>query len=347
MDTHDVHEQSQAAWDEAFIRYLRQRLGTDTLGFATPPTRLMGGFDTTIWAFELGGAPEREWRQPLVARVFRPGQAKRPRFEGVVHSAISAQGFPCPPSMLVEESDRPLGGPFMIMPRARGRPLLDFLPSATGWYRIPRLLAQTQLALHALDTDEILRQLAAGDVPSPPPGAGKWLTAAAVDVERDELRRYEPALRWVEAHLPPTTTPVVCHGDFHPRNLLAEKWQVTGVIDWGGVLIGDPELDVAFSRIIMTMGPIDGGALGGVLNRARSILVRLYEHEYRKHRPLDQEKLRYYEALRCFLAMVHAASARFAAGTGQAPGYAWANPRQVALMTRHFRAITGVELAAP
>lgn len=241
----------------------------------------------------------------------------------------------------------PLGGPFIIMPRVPGRPLLDFALSPTGWYRVPRLLARTQIALHALDAERVRERLAMEGSHIPAVGAGAWLNWAREDMERGGLLQFEPALNWIESNAPDVSSPVVCHCDFHPLNLLAEKWQVTGVIDWPNVLFADPEFDVAFSRIIMTMGPIEAGALNGVVSRVRGGLTRLYEREYRKHRPLDEQKLRYYEAFRCFLAMLNAARVRTRGGQEFVDQYAWGGPEQVSLMTAHFRTVSGVELPAP
>jgi aminoglycoside phosphotransferase (APT) family kinase protein len=41
------------------------------------------------------------------------------------------------------------------------------------------------------------------------------------------------------------------HRDFHPNNLLALGDRITGVVDWAGVTIADPAIDVAWSRMIL------------------------------------------------------------------------------------------------
>ncbi len=38
--------------------------------------------------------------------------------------------------------------------------------------------------------------------------------------------------------------PVWVHGDLHPLNLLAQRRRLTGVIDWGGLGLGDPATDL-------------------------------------------------------------------------------------------------------
>ena len=338
---------AQAKFADALLRYFRGRLGVDSIGFSVPPTRLTGGYDTTIWAFELGGAPETMWSQPLVARVFHPGQSIRPRHEAAIHSAIAEQGFPCPPPLLIEDADEPLGGPFFIMPRLAGHPLLDSILSPAGLIRVPRLLARTQLALHALDTAKVRDRLAAAGFDQPPGGTAAWLRGARGEIEQGSYAAFEPALRWLEANQPaPSAAVVVCHCDFHPLNLLTERGRVTGVIDWSNILFAEPEVDVAFSRTIMTMGPIDGGRFAPILGRARVALTALYEREYRKDRPLDQSRLRYFEALRCFLAMLNATRAK-TKGQPFLDAYAWGRPQQSGLMTAHFQRISGVALPRP
>lgn len=39
----------------------------------------------------------------------------------------------------------------------------------------------------------------------------------------------------------------VLHGDLYPRHVLADQRQVTGVIDWGDVLVGDPAVDLSIA----------------------------------------------------------------------------------------------------
>jgi aminoglycoside phosphotransferase (APT) family kinase protein len=34
------------------------------------------------------------------------------------------------------------------------------------------------------------------------------------------------------------------HGDLHPRNVLLEDGQITGIIDWGDITSGDPATDL-------------------------------------------------------------------------------------------------------
>ena len=46
--------------------------------------------------------------------------------------------------------------------------------------------------------------------------------------------------------LPPSTTTVLLHGDLHVRHVLVEHGELSGVIDWGDVCVGDPSVDLLF-----------------------------------------------------------------------------------------------------
>jgi aminoglycoside phosphotransferase (APT) family kinase protein len=49
--------------------------------------------------------------------------------------------------------------------------------------------------------------------------------------------------------LPEPASPVLLHGDLHPRHIYAEGNQLTGFIDWGDAALGDPLFDLGrFSR---------------------------------------------------------------------------------------------------
>ncbi len=52
-------------------------------------------------------------------------------------------------------------------------------------------------------------------------------------------------------------SPSICHGDFHPLNVLVDKGTVSGVIDWTYTRIADPAYDVGATIALFGQGPID------------------------------------------------------------------------------------------
>src|SRR6185295_832941 len=118
------------------------------------------------------------------------------------------------------------------------------------------------------------------------------------------LRGLERAMAWLVDHRPADDARrVICHGDFHPQNLLMEGARVTGVIDWPNVVVADRAFDVASTRVILGLVPVGlmgvPRALRGVVEIARRILVARYLSGYRRRQPLDAARLAYGEALAC------------------------------------------------
>ena len=59
---------------------------------------------------------------------------------------------------------------------------------------------------------------------------------------------------WLLENRPPEPERLaVCHGDFHPLNILVQDGIVTGVLDWPGFIIADPALDIANTIVLSTI----------------------------------------------------------------------------------------------
>src|SRR6476620_5398038 len=108
--------------EERLLACLRARLGSG-IDFAAAPAALSGGFDTTVMAFRLNGAPA-EWSGDLVLRVMSfAASAMRVRREAATHAALVEAGFPAPRILLAETDGEVLGRPFLIMERVPGETL--------------------------------------------------------------------------------------------------------------------------------------------------------------------------------------------------------------------------------
>jgi aminoglycoside phosphotransferase (APT) family kinase protein len=83
----------------------------------------------------------------------------------------------------------------------------------------------------------------------------------------------------------------ICHGDFHPGNILLTTGR-TVVIDWIDASLGNPLADVARTTIIA----LGAAASSQIPNSALSIIVRLfhsaYLHNYFQLRPGGEEEYR-------------------------------------------------------
>jgi hypothetical protein len=79
----------------------------------------------------------------------------------------------------------------------------------------------------------------------------------------------------------------LCHGDFHPGNVLADGDRV-GVIDWANAARGVPEADHARTVLLLRWAnPLPGTPLvsRGLLAAGRSLFTRAYARTYRAGLP--------------------------------------------------------------
>ncbi len=337
----------EASIGNRLITYLRTRLDRPALDFLEPVQALTGGFDATIYRFQLKGAPP-DYSPRLIVRIFPTHAAERARREGAFQGAVAAAGYAAPRIIHVCLDEDVLGGAFVIMPLVPGKRLIDAVlrPSLFA-LRAPALLAEAQARLHNLDPLPIHRALETANIDPGPQGTGAMLRVLreAFDHAPDEGLR--PGLDWLEGHLPPDTgRHVICHLDFHPLNVLVDDGHVTGVVDWANVHFGEPAADVGTTMMVLTLGPLDVPApLRAVSSAGRRWAAGRYLREYRRLRPVPMERVEYHEALRCYMALQHA-SERLAGTAATLPGttYAWGGPEEVAALVRRFQALTGVVL---
>jgi aminoglycoside phosphotransferase (APT) family kinase protein len=299
---------------QRLLAHLRGRLDEPRLGFSEPPASVPGGFDTQIFAFRLRGAPPA-FSGPLILRVLGahqdPARALR---EGVTQNTLAEMGYPAPRALLLSADPAPLGGAFIIMERLPGMPLIE-----AGVLAIGRVLVEMQLRLHALDAETLLRALAREDLAStlagaPPIGRERmtlegYLAGLEDRAARSSRDGLAAGLAWLVDRRPPEPERrVICHGDFHPQNIFVSGDAVTGVIDWPNAIVADPAYDVAATKTILSLTPLDLSgappAFRWLIRVARPALVKRYLGGYRRQRPLDPEVLAYYEALSCMRQLI-------------------------------------------
>jgi aminoglycoside phosphotransferase (APT) family kinase protein len=188
--------------------------------FAEPPFAISGGFETLIFAFRLAQAPPA-FAGPLILRMFREADAEpRARFEASVHGAVAQLGYPAPAVRYWSSDASVLGGVFLILERLAGENLFARGVSP-ALLRLPKLLADAQLRLHALARTGAAHARSGG-LPGRAPVA--WHRARRDRRIRELARPRRPRARvaWLRATPARAGAAVVCHGGFHPLNVLAE-----------------------------------------------------------------------------------------------------------------------------
>jgi aminoglycoside phosphotransferase (APT) family kinase protein len=284
----------------------------------------------------------------LILRVMNPAHdPSRALRERAIQNALAVQGYPAPRVLAASADRSTLGAGFLVMERATGRPLLD--DRLRG---VSATLADAQARLHALDAEPLLRALddegrvAGGGFDRRVVGYEGHLAALDRRIRAAGLTGLGPGLRWLLDRRPAGGPRVICHGDFHPQNLLAEGGRVTAVLDWPNALVAEPECDVAATLIILRLTPVEvfpvPAALRLLVAALRPIMTARYLARYRRARALDGSRLRYYEAGACMRGLVRAAEARVAGD---------ANPLDASSfgerLAARFARVSGVPVALP
>jgi len=253
-----------------------------------PPERVSGGFDFWVYGLHFGGSGvSGPWAEPLIARM--PAVASRyPSLqqESRLLSWVAAQGYPAPPMLELIAPGELFDSPVQVMRRLPGSTMVQAM-TAAPWQmaRWARRLGTAHVALHRL----------------PVPGWAGWslaeqrLMLTRRMVARDMHSGLARALERIEPVLPrlDVDSPAVCHGDFHPGNLLVERGTVAA-IDWTDAGIGDRHGDIARSAWLFSFAAVvaRSGAERLVLRALAPRLSRAYLSSYRRGLPVDPVRLR-------------------------------------------------------
>jgi aminoglycoside phosphotransferase (APT) family kinase protein len=311
---------------EALLRYLRAELDAPTIGYETPLTQMQGGYETCSFRFRLGGAPH-EFSDPLVLRLYPAFYGSyNAEWESTVQNLLADQGYPVARVRLTCADASVLGGAFYVMALLPGE-----LMTSAPYETIPGLLGQAHARLHGIDPAPIVRVLRERGFDERRyrfSGRLAWLEEQA-----GAYPWLAEAVGWLLRNRPPEPARLsVCHGDFHPMNLLVQDGRVTGVLDWPGFMIADPALDVANT---LTLVATSGKHLLRIAQW--EILIEMYLAAYQAERPLDRTHLDYYRARRCIGALAEGAR-------GQ---QVWRQPPVVQDLVETVHQVTGVRVTLP
>ncbi|KKK86004.1 hypothetical protein LCGC14_2767570, partial [marine sediment metagenome] len=89
----------------------------------------------------------------------------------------------------------------------------------------------------------------------------------------------------------------LCHGDFHPGNILMAG-ATPAVIDWTNATQGDPDADVARTLLMLRIGELQPGTpmvIRVIATFARKIMASAYLRAYRRQRAVEPTAVRRWE----------------------------------------------------
>jgi aminoglycoside phosphotransferase (APT) family kinase protein len=333
---------------EQLIDVLRDLTGTPGLEYERLPEPMHGGFWAELFSFSLADPPAG-WPAELVARLMPdPGAARK---ETIVQSAVAAAGFPTPFVRASGDPDAGLGRAFMVMDRAAGHSALSGIDGgvtpggvARLLRQVPDLLAGSMARLHALDPDLVRGDLEqVREVPVDLAGRLTALAGFAAEFGRPDLI---DAARWLIEHRPAPSPDVICHGDLHPFNLLADGDRVT-VLDWSTALLAPRGHDVGFTALLLSEPPLRVPRWQRPLIRvAGRELARRFVRSYRRQTgtTIESGDLRWHLAVGCLRALVETAGWVHEGVIGQRAGHPWLLSGSA--FARRLSAMTGVRVSA-
>jgi Ser/Thr protein kinase RdoA (MazF antagonist) len=218
------------------------------------------------------------WADDKVVRLLRnPGGLPQIEREAMAMRAVAALGGPAPVPF---ETTIVHGRPGLVMERLEG-PDLASLVRRQPWRAATfgRMLAETHVSLHtfaAPEELEPLREKLRRDIDSAP--------ALRADLRAMALETL--------AELPDGES--VCHGDFHPANVIVDHRRGPMVIDWPNAARGDHHGDVARTLLLLAYagGPSIPLPLKPLLSAVRGRLSLAYLAIYRSRRELHMDTVR-------------------------------------------------------
>lgn len=213
-----------------------------------------------------GTAEVFAWDEGRVLKLFQSWYpSARAEIEFKITQILRSEGLPVPEAHQLVQIDDRTG---IIFEQVHGISMLTMV-ERQPWklFYAARLLAD----LHA----EVHRLKAPGELPTQRDQIEAWLAAAEDFTEQERL-----AARESLGALPEGTT--LCHGDFHPDNILfCDRGPV--VIDWSGATRGHPYADVARTSVMFESAelPKESTVLVRILFRfARGVLHQTYLRRY-------------------------------------------------------------------
>ena len=322
---HDVNPRDAVAVASAVSRWAGERFGGDVSVSGTP-SAVAGGLDSYVHFVELTGAQlPQGWRRPLVVRVLptadRLAQAQR---EAAIQVWCADNGYQAPRVLAVIEPEDLIGLPVQVMERASGQVMASLMTSRP--WKIRSLvdgLASLATRLHDMPT-------AGWPGPDDPLSAvDQRLGLTRRVVSTLDVPEVAAGLAEAEKLVPGSVGDerVVCHGDFHPLNVIVDEHGAS-VIDWTDAALGPREADVSRTALLFSVAVIaaKNGAERALLGKVGPRMARRYLHSYEQVAPLDPSLMRRWEVFHS----LHGWAQLEMLGAGGFDGESSSNPDAVA-----------------
>jgi aminoglycoside phosphotransferase (APT) family kinase protein len=309
------------------LQYLKREWKLPSLRYQNWPIPITGGFETSIYKIQLQGTPS-DIPETLVLRIFKHYASPRKALqETVVQNAVASAGIPAPRVFLTCMDKSIFGGEFNIMEYVSGRSMFEMQQND-----LPETLGRTHARLHDVDPVPIMKLIAMQGFSEERFSLQGQLNGMQKRIDQGDYDWVQSGLAWLRQNEPPITKIVICHGDFHPQNILIYDGEVSGVLDWSNFRVTDPMLDIATTKVLLTI-------LAPVLvpGSIPSDFMERYLAAYQTRHPINTERLKYFEVVRLVLGLIDGAD-------GQ---NAWRHPDVLIQIDDVLKENTGLKINIP
>jgi len=223
------------------------------------------------------------WDEGCVVRLFREGASRvYARHELEVSRVVHDAGVPSPAVFLADTEDGlvEIGGRFgILMEHIEGPSMLEEVTRRPWRLRgAARAFAQIHLSIHACTGVELPLQRERLHL---------TIDRIGENIGQEAAERIHRAVDELsDGH-------AICHGDFHPDNvLLSPRGPI--LIDWGPATAGNPAADVAWTVYLFRHAGLPPGtprARRLLANLIRRLFLRLYLREYLRESEIRRDEI--------------------------------------------------------
>jgi len=189
--------------------------------------------------------------------VFEHNDSLRATLEHKLLTCLQSSGIPCPEPVFADLQGAILGSPVLVTKQIPGKQILAH-PSNPLWAEKAATVAVILARIHMCPCPDTL----IANLPNALMQATWFLKNDSIP---DYMQAYPDGVSiWniIHQELPKIkqTDPVIVHGDFWSGNILWDKSQVSGILDWEDVSFGEAGLDIAYCRMEMILDGMDDAA---------------------------------------------------------------------------------------
>lgn len=251
------------ALSHKIARYLTQQTGAPVMVDAIK--RFPAGFSWATYLVPVTGLPGCDGCKNIILRLgpdyglFAPYSSVP---EALAMKSLEGSAVPVPRAFWNSDDASILGAPFLFCEKIAGDAMVPWVaagapPLDAGVRRhLATQFIDALATLHRVDwSAKPIAQLARGITPAN--AAHQAVETWEKLIARWAMRPYplaEWGIRWLKAHAPTAPHVAIVHGDYRTGNFLEVDGEITAILDWELVHLGDPHEDLGWAGLPMYMG---------------------------------------------------------------------------------------------